>query len=397
MRLIYSLPRLSNFNLFSLVSNHTLNYSTPINLNYGWSFGSLIGLYLVFQVITGILLVMFYTPHSLYAFMSTEFIMRDVNYGWLIRYLHANIASFIFIFLYMHMARGLYYTSYANPRKMLWYSGIIIFSLMMAIAFMGYVLPWGQMSYWGATVITNLFSAIPYIGTDVACWLWGGFAVDSATLTRFFSLHYLLPFVVVVLVLLHLYFLHIQGSSNPLGLSSRYADRVTFIPYFYVKDIFVIAVSLIFLFSIVCFSPNLFGHPDNYIPANPLITPTHIVPEWYFLYFYAILRTVPNKLGGVICMVMAIIILVILVWVNKLTSSLIVVSNPHCKFYFNYFFYIFIFTTIAIGWIGGQVIEFPYTQLSILLTISYFSYIFIWLILLNIIDFYIGYDDYESK
>jgi ubiquinol-cytochrome c reductase cytochrome b subunit len=390
MRLIYNIPRLNNLNFLTILNNHTFNYSTPININYGWSFGSLLGLYLVLQILTGILLVMFYTPHSGFAFLSTEFIMRDVNYGWLLRYLHANIASFLFIFLYFHMLRNLYFHSYSNPRKILWYSGIIIFGLMMATAFMGYVLPWGQMSYWGATVITNLFSAIPYIGQDIAFWLWGGFAVDTATLVRFFSLHYLLPFIILILVILHLYFLHIQGSSNPLGISNTRADKISFLPYFYVKDLFIFIVSLIFLFSIVFFIPNIFGHPDNYIPANPLVTPTHIVPEWYFIYFYAILRTVPNKLGGVVCMALAIIIFVVLVWCTKLTSSFVQTNNMHSKFYFNYVFFLFIFNTIALGWIGGQVIEFPFTIFSWILTFTYFSYLFFWLIITNLIDFYIA-------
>jgi quinol-cytochrome oxidoreductase complex cytochrome b subunit len=246
------------------------------------------------------------------------------------------------------------------------------------------------MSYWGATVITNLFSAIPYIGPNIAFWLWGGFSVDSATLVRFFSLHYLLPFIIIVLVIVHLYFIHIQGSSNPLGISNHRADKITFLPYFYVKDLFALLVTLVFLMFIVFFYPNLFGHPDNYIMANAIVTPTHIVPEWYFLYFYAILRTVPNKIGGVICMVLAILVLVFIVWISKFSISTLQINNIQCKFYFNYLFFIFIFNTITLGWIGGQVIEYPYTLISIILTIFYFSFIFIWIIVINLIDLYVG-------
>jgi len=388
MRLIYCLPKLQHLPIINIFSNHSLNYLTPLNINYNWSFGSLLGLYLVFQIITGILLAMFYTPHGLYAFSSIEFIMRDVNYGWLLRYIHMNIASFLFFFIYFHIARNLYFISYTNPRKTIWYSGILIFILMMAIAFMGYVIPWGQMSYWGATVITNIFSAIPYIGQDIALWLWGGFAVDTATINRFFSLHYILPFIVVIIVIVHLYFLHLQGSSNPIGIANTRVDKITFLPYFYVKDLFIIIVSLIVLFIIIGFTPNLFGHPDNYIFANAIITPTHIVPEWYFIPFYAILRTIPNKLGGVICMALSILSIIFLTWTTKVLR--LSISNNQCNYFFNFIYFTFIFNTIAIGWIGAQPVEYPYTTISLILTINYFIILIICLIVINLVDLYIS-------
>jgi len=301
--------------ILSFIDSHIISYPTPINLNYMWSFGSAAGFCLIIQIITGIFLAMHYTPHIDLAFNSVEHIMRDVNNGWLLRYLHANGASMFFIVVYCHIFRGLYFGSYIFPRGKLWASGVIIFLLMMATAFMGYVLPWGQMSFWGATVITNLFSAIPLVGNSIVEWLWGGFSVDNATLNRFFSLHYLMPFLIAGFTLIHLSLLHSTGSNNPLGVN-LYVDSIPFYPYFYVKDLFAFFI-LIFLFSFfVFFYPNTLGHSDNYIPANPLVTPAHIVPEWYFLPFYAILRSIPDKLGGVIAMVSAIIVLLFLPIIN---------------------------------------------------------------------------------
>ena len=299
--------------------NHELNeYPTPRNLSYWWNFGSLAGIMLVTMIVTGIVLAMHYTPHTDYAFQSVERIMRDVNYGWLIRYLHMNGASMFFIVTFIHMFRGLYYGSYKAPRELLWILGVVILLIMMATAFMGYVLPWGQMSFWGATVITNLFSAIPLVGEDVVSWLWGGFAVDNPTLNRFYSLHYLLPFVLVGVVVLHLVALHRFGSNNPLGIDTKGPqDTLPFHPYYTAKDMFGLGVFLIFYALVVFFAPNLFGEPDNYIPANPLSTPAHIVPEWYFLPFYAILRAVPNKLGGVVLMFASIFVLFILPWLDR--------------------------------------------------------------------------------
>ena len=285
--------------ILAVGNNHIVDYPTPINISYFWGFGSLSGLMLVVQILTGVFLAIHYTPHVEIAFNSVEHIIRDVNNGWLLRYLHANGASFFFIVVYAHMFRGLYYGSYVHPREALWCSGVIILILIIATGFIGYVLPWGQISFWGATVITNLISAVPFVGESIVQWLWGGFSVDNPTLNRFFSLHYILPFVIAALALSHLVLLHENGSNNPLGVESK-TEVISFYPYFYVKDLFGLILLFIIYFYFVFFSPNTLGHPDNYIPANPIVTPAHIVPEWYFLPFYAILRSIPHKLGGVI-------------------------------------------------------------------------------------------------
>ncbi len=304
--------------IFSFI-DHSLGsqYPTPKNLSYWWNFGSLAGAILAVMIISGIVLAMSYTPHVDYAFNSVERIMRDVNYGWLIRYIHMNGASFFFIVVYIHMFRGMYYGSYKPPREILWWLGVIILLLMMATAFMGYVLPWGQMSFWGATVITNLFSAIPLVGDSIVTLLWGGFAVDNPTLNRFFSLHYLLPFVIVGVVVLHIWALHMHGSNNPIGIDAKGPqDKIPFHPYYTAKDAFGLAAFFIVFAGVVFFAPNFFGEPDNYIPANPLVTPAHIVPEWYFLPYYAILRAIPDKLLGVLAMFGSILILFILPWLD---------------------------------------------------------------------------------
>jgi ubiquinol-cytochrome c reductase cytochrome b subunit len=301
--------------ILSVVDGHIIDYPAPINLSYAWSFGALAGICLGIQIVTGIFLAMHYTPHIDLAFSSVEHIMRDVNSGWLIRYMHANGASMFFIVVYCHIFRGLYYGSYMAPREHLWCSGVVIFLLMMATAFMGYVLPWGQMSFWGATVITNLFSAIPVAGPSIVEWLWGGFSVDNATLNRFFSLHFLMPFVIAGMVIAHIALLHRDGSNNPLGIDSS-MDKIAFYPYYYVKDLFSVVVFVVFFSLFLFYYPNLLGHPDNYIPADPMSTPAHIVPEWYFLPFYAILRSIPDKLGGVAAMGGAIVILLFLPFIN---------------------------------------------------------------------------------
>ncbi|MBT5918548.1 MAG: cytochrome b/b6, partial [Alphaproteobacteria bacterium] len=288
--------------IFSFI-NHSVGteYPTPRNLNYWWSLGSIAGVALVLQIVTGIVLAMHYVPHADMAFESVEHIMRDVNYGWMMRYLHSNGASLFFVAVYIHMFRGLYFGSYKAPRELLWWFGILIFLAMMATAFMGYVLPWGQMSFWGATVITNMFTAIPIVGEAVTTWLWGGYSVAGPTLQRFFSLHYLLPFVIFALMFIHLWALHTSKSNNPLGIDVKSEkDTLPFHPYFTTKDLVGFGVFFIILAYWVFFNPNYMGHPDNYVPANPLVTPPHIVPEWYFLPFYAILRAVPDKLGGVV-------------------------------------------------------------------------------------------------
>jgi ubiquinol-cytochrome c reductase cytochrome b subunit len=338
--------RWSNNFLLSFISNHLISYPSPINLNYAWSFGSIAGVCLVIQIITGIFLAMHYVPHISLAFDSVEHIMRDVNYGWLIRYCHANGASVFFIVVYLHIFRGLYYGSYMHPRGWLWASGVLIFILMMATAFMGYVLPWGQMSFWGATVITNLFSAVPIYGPLIVEWLWGGFSVDQATLNRFYSLHYLLPFLIAGVTLLHLCLLHKYGSNNPLGINTDITS-VPFYPYFYVKDFFSFWVFLFGYLTLVFFVPNMLGHPDNYIPANPMVTPAHIVPEWYFLPFYAILRSIPNKLGGVLAMFGAIVVWLLLPIIN-ISSTRSNIFKPLTSL--NYWFIVSNFFNIRMDW-----------------------------------------------
>jgi len=363
----------------AFLDSHIINYPTPINLNYLWSFGSAAGICLGMQILTGVFLAMHYTPEVHYAFLSVEHIMRDVNYGWLLRYLHANGASFFFIVVYCHIFRGLYYGSFMFPRELLWCSGILIFFLMMATAFMGYVLPWGQMSFWGATVITNLFSAIPFIGGSIVEWLWGGFSVDNATLNRFFSLHYLLPFVIAGLAIIHLSLLHNVGSGNPLGVSKSMTS-ISFYPYFYVKDMLAFFYLLFFLFVFVIFYPGTLGHPDNYIPANPLVTPAHIVPEWYFLPFYAILRSIPNKLGGVLAMVGAIILLALLPF---LTQSNI--RSGKFRFLYKYAFWSLFGDFLLLGWLGQKPVEDPYISLGLLATLYYMGFL---VILFPCIEYY---------
>jgi quinol-cytochrome oxidoreductase complex cytochrome b subunit len=367
-------------NFLAFIDSHIIDYPTPINLNYLWSFGSAAGICLVIQIVSGILLAMHYCPHVDLAFDSVEHIMTDVNNGWLIRYIHANGASMFFIVVYCHIFRGLYYGSYINPRGKLWASGVIIFLIMMATAFMGYVLPWGQMSFWGATVITNLFSAIPFVGGSIVEWLWGGFSVSNATLNRFYSLHYLMPFVIAGLVIIHLSLLHKDGSNNPLGINMT-TDNISFYPYFYVKDLFAFFI-LISMFSFfVFFFPNILGHTDNYIPANPMSTPAHIVPEWYFLPFYAILRSIPDKLGGVVAMVAAILVLLLLPIIN--TSK--VRSNKFRPF-FSIMYWFLAADFIILGWIGQKPVESPFIEIGMGATIFYFLFLLILLPLTGIIE-----------
>jgi len=368
--------RWSKIYLLSFVKAHIIDYPTPINLSYMWSFGFAAAICFICQVVTGIFLAMHYIPDVTIAFCSVEHIMRDVNYGWFIRYAHANGASMFFIVVYSHIFRGLYYTSYAKPKQLLWVSGILIFLLMMATAFLGYVLPWGQMSFWGATVITNLFSAIPYVGGSIVEWLWGGYSVDNPTLNRFFSLHYLLPFLIAGLLLVHLSLLHNDGSSNPTGIVEK-VDTIPFYPYFYNKDLFSIVVFFTFFAFFIFFYPNLLGHPDNYIDANPLSTPAHIVPEWYFLPFYAILRTMPTKIGGVLTMFGAIVVLMVLPWIDNAIYQ----SAKTRPLYF-FFYWVLFFDFIILGWIGQQPVEYPYTLIGTLATAYYFFFFLIILPLL---------------
>lgn len=356
------------------VMHHTfVQHPYPRNLNFAYQFGSILGVMLTLQIVTGIVLAMHYTAHTSLAFDSVEHIMRDVNYGWLLRYMHANGASMFFIAVYLHMFRGLYYGSYKAPREMIWMIGVVILLVMMATGFMGYVLPWGQMSFWGATVITNLFSALPVVGDPIVTWLWGGFAVDNPTLNRFFSLHYLLPFVIFGLVFLHLVALHQKGSTNPLGIEIKGpADYISFHPYFTVKDFFGFAAFGVLFAVFVFWFPNYLGHPDNYIPADPLVTPAHIVPEWYFLPFYAILRSVPDKLLGVLAMFAAIGVLFILPWLDRSR-----VRSAAFRPLYKWFFWIFVLDCLVLGYAGSQPAEGNMLLISQIATVWYFFHFII--------------------
>lgn len=343
-------------------------YPAPRNLNALYQLGVLAGVVLMIQIITGLALAMHYVPNTEMAFESVEKIMRDVNYGWLIRYMHANGASMFFIAVYIHIFRGLYYGSYKKPREMVWIIGVAILIIMMATAFMGYVLPWGQMSFWGATVITNLFSVVPFFGETIVQWLWGGFTVGNPTLNRFFALHFLLPFILLGAVLMHIWALHVRKSNNPLGIDPKgEKDQVPFHPYYTTKDLLGIVIFGIFFSVFLFFLPNLLGHPDNYIPANPLVTPEHIVPEWYFLPFYAMLRAVPDKLFGVIAMFSAIGVLFILPWLD--TSK---VRSARFRPIYKKFFWIFVLNCLVLTYLGGQPAEGIYVTFSRISTGYYF-------------------------
>lgn len=366
--------------ILSFVDSHIIDYPTPINLNYFWSFGSAAGIALVIQIITGVFLAMHYAPNIDLAFNSVEHIMRDVNSGWLIRYFHANGASMFFIVVYCHIFRGLYFGSYIYPRTQLWMSGVIIFFLMMGTAFMGYVLPWGQMSFWGATVITNLASAVPIIGKTIVEWLWGGFSVSNATLNRFLSLHYLLPFIIAGLTIVHLTLLHKDGSNNPLGINVH-VETIPFYPYFYVKDLLAFLSFIIFFSFFVFFYPNSLGHSDNYIVANSLVTPPHIVPEWYFLPFYAILRSIPNKLGGVIAMISAILILLLLPFIN--TSS---IRSSKFRPIFSIIYWFLVSDFLILGWLGQKPVEDPYISVGFWCTVFYFLILLVFIPIAGFIE-----------
>jgi len=354
--------------LVSVVNDHLVDYPTPSNLTYMWSFGSIAGICLLIQILSGIFLAMHYTPNVDMAFASVEHIMRDVEGGWFLRYLHANGASMFFIVVYLHILRGLYYGSYASPRELVWIIGVVILLLMIITAFIGYVLPWGQMSFWGATVITSLASAIPVVGLDITYWLWGGFSVDNATLNRFFSLHYLLPFIIVGASIVHIAALHQYGSNNPLGTYAG-VDKVSFYPYFYVKDLIGWVVFIVFFSVFIFFYPNTLGHPDNYIPANPMSTPAHIVPEWYFLPVYAILRSIPNKLGGVaaIGLVFACLFALPFLHTSPIRSS---TFRPIYK----KLYWFLVADCVLLGWIGMQPVEAPYVIVGQIASVFFFVY-----------------------
>nr|YP_009333643.1 cytochrome b [Monema flavescens]AOV94111.1 cytochrome b [Monema flavescens] len=362
-------PMRKSHPIFKIINNSLIDLPSPSNISSWWNFGSLLALCLMIQILTGLFLTMYYTANIELAFFSVNYICRNVNYGWLIRTLHANGASFFFICVYLHIGRGIYYESF--NLKYTWMIGVIILFLLMATAFMGYVLPWGQMSFWGATVITNLLSAIPYLGTMLVNWIWGGFAVDNATLTRFYTFHFLLPFILSMMSMIHLLFLHQTGSNNPLGINSN-LDKIPFHPYFTFKDLIGFIILLFFLIMLTLINPYLLGDPDNFIPANPLVTPIHIQPEWYFLFAYAILRSIPNKLGGVIALVSSILILIILPFsFNKKIQGI--------QFYpiNQILFWTMVSTVILLTWIGARPVEEPYIITSQILTLIYFSYFII--------------------
>jgi ubiquinol-cytochrome c reductase cytochrome b/c1 subunit len=379
---------IKNFRLLNTLYKESISYLSPLNLSGWWNFGGSLALFcLVIQIITGVLLAMHFIPTELFAFNSVEHVMREIKYGWFLRYLHANGASFFFLVVYVHVFRGLYYGSYIAPRRAVWNIGVIILLIMILTAFLGYVLPWGQMSFWAATVITSLLSTVPVIGTELVHWLWGGFSVTTFTLNRFFSLHYLLPFILILLVFLHLALLHEAGSGNPLGIESktvdgRHIDGQRFHPHYTIKDLHGILLYLLGYLFFVFFAPNYFGHPDNYIPANPDQTPAHIVPEWYFLPFYAILRSVPNKLLGVILLVLAIVVLIIFPFLVNDSALRATSFRPIFKF----LFWIFLVNCFILGWIGGKPIEYPYYTIGVISTLFYFLYFTVFIPFMHHLD-----------
>jgi ubiquinol-cytochrome c reductase cytochrome b/c1 subunit len=359
-----------------------VDFPTPRNLNYMWTFGGILMFCLGVQILTGVVLAMHYVPSDKMAFDAVEAIRRDVNYGWLIRSIHAVGASMFFLAVYLHMARGLYYGSYKAPREILWILGVIIFLLMMATGFLGYTLPWGQMSFWGVTVITNLFSAIPFVGDAIVKWLWGGYSVSGVTLNRFFSLHYLLPFVIAGVVVLHVWALHVVGQNNPTGVEIKTkSDSVPMLPYAIMKDLFALSAFVMLFAWFVFFAPNYLGHADNFIEANPLSTPPHIVPEWYFLPFYAILRAVPSKLGGVVLMFASIIILCFVSWLD--TSR---VRSAKYRPIFKWFLWFFFFTVVALGYLGGKPAEGAYVWYARFFTAYYFAFFLLIMPILGVIE-----------
>ncbi len=373
--------------IFTLMNEELNEYPTPRNLSYWWNFGSLAGIVLVIMIVTGIVLAMQYTAHVDFAFDSVERIMRDVNYGWLLRYIHMNGGSFFFAVVYIHIFRGLYYGSYKEPREMVWILGMVLFILMMATAFVGYVLPWGQMSYWAAKVITNMFSAVPLIGDYVVTWLWGGFTVDNPTLNRFYSFHYLLPFIIAAVVILHLWALHRFGSNNPLGIEAKGPqDKIPFHPYYTAKDAFGLGVFLVLFAAILFFAPNSLGEPINYVEANPLVTPAHIVPEWYFLPYYAILRSVTfdvwflsAKLIGVVLMFGSTLVPILMPWLDRSP-----VKSARFRPAYKMAFWVLVFDCLVLGWVGANAPEPPYLYIGQVATVWYFFHFLVLVPLLSI-------------
>lgn len=364
--------------LLKIVNNSLIRLPTPVNISIWWNFGSLLGLCLIIQILTGFILSIHYTPHVNIAFNRVTHIIQDVNYGWLFRLIHINGASFFFICLFIHIGRGIYYNSFLI--KKVWFTGIIIFLILIGTAFIGYVLPWGQISFWGATVITNLISVVPYVGEILVQWVWGGFSINNATLNRFYSLHFILPFVIIVMVMMHLLFLHETGSSNPIGFKRDY-NKFSFRPYFVYKDLIGFILLIILLLLICILNPYILSDPENFIQANPIVTPVHIQPEWYFLFAYAILRSIPNKLGGVLALLISILILYII--------PLIIFYNfkGNKFYYFNQLIYwIFICIFIILTWIGARPVEDPYINIGQIISVIYFIYFFIFGFISKIID-----------
>nr|UBY46087.1 cytochrome b [Porphyridium purpureum]UBY46111.1 cytochrome b [Porphyridium purpureum] len=358
--------------LLEIINNHIISYPTPININFAWNFGFMSAICLTIQILTGVLVAMHYTPHVSFAFLSVESIMRDVQSGWILRYVHSNGASFCFIATYIHILRSLYYGSYIKPKQTVWVLGVIIFLFMIITAFMGYVLPWGQMSYWGATVITSLATAIPFIGDSLVLWLWGDFSISNAALNRFFSLHYLFPIIIAALVFLHLAALHFDGSNNPLGLNSTF-NKIAIYPYFILKDFVGLAFFLIAFSIFLIYYPNLLNHEDNYIKcSNPLVTPHLILPEWQFLIYYAILRSIPIKLGGVIAMLFSILILIFLPWIHSFE-----IRSSRFRSIYKLSFWSFLACCLLLGWIGSQPVELIYVAIGQIASVYYFSYLLI--------------------
>nr|AHN19680.1 cytochrome b [Microtus fortis] len=355
--------------LIKMINHSFIDLPAPSNISSWWNFGSLLGLCLIIQILTGLFLAMHYTSDTTTAFSSVAHICRDVNYGWLIRYMHANGASMFFICLFLHVGRGIYYGSYNMTET--WNMGVILLFAVMATAFMGYVLPWGQMSFWGAAVITNLLSAIPYIGTTLVEWIWGGFSVDKATLTRFFAFHFILPFIITALVLVHLLFVHETGSNNPTGLNSD-TDKIPFHPYYTIKDFLGILILLMVFMILALFFPDILGDPDNYTPANPLNTPPHIKPEWYFLFAYAILRSIPNKLGGVLALILSILILALMPILHTSKQRALTFRPITQTMY-----WILVADLLILTWIGGQPVEYPFIIIGQTASIAYFTIIMI--------------------